>query len=97
VDLYAVDGMTEAQHAHVTRAIAEHSGEPYDWRGICRFLSRRRHAENGKWFCSEIIAEHVTEAGIELMQTPPSHTHPGMLAWSPLTRYQYTVTVGRDR
>jgi hypothetical protein len=94
VDMYAIDGMTEARHATVTMAIAEHVGEPYDWLALCRFLTRRPHAENGRWFCSELIAEHVQEAGIWLMHVPPSHTTPAMLRQSPATHLVGTITVG---
>jgi uncharacterized protein YycO len=32
-------------------------GKPYDWKGVIRFVSRKRHAINDEWFCSELATE----------------------------------------
>jgi len=62
-------------------------GAGYDYRAIFRFMSRRKHKVNTKWFCSELVFVALQCAGVNLLERiPASHVSPGMLALSPLLK-----------
>ena len=66
-------------------------GQDYDFTAIARFMSRRNHPVNGKWFCSELVAEAFRIGGLDLLRRiPPSHISPRDLSLSPLLRYVET-------
>lgn len=54
-------------------ALVAELGRGYDWRGVLRFVSRRRkdgHPE--KWFCSELVAAAAAAAGRPLFSSKPA-------------------------
>lgn len=53
----------------VYRHLRQHEGEPYDWAGVLRFACPvLRHAQ-GRWFCSEFVAQ-VLDMDKPHRQTP---------------------------
>ncbi len=48
----------------------DHLGKPYDYRGVFRFISRRKEDEKtkGKYFCSEAVCDACEFAGVPLFQ-----------------------------
>lgn len=58
-------------------------GAKYDWLGVVRFVSRRKHRANGKWFCSELASAAFEAAGVPLLLRVPSwNVSPGDLVGS---------------
>lgn len=58
-------------------------GKGYDWLGVIRFVSRRRHkGADNKWFCSEIVAYAFEEIGRPLSNRPSWQMTPGDVAAS---------------
>ena len=51
-------------------------GKKYDFRGVFRFLTRRKHPADEKWFCSELVASAYERAGIPLSRIRPSYLSP---------------------
>ena len=85
VDILSVPGMTDEQwHQAIAFARAQ-IGLRYDWRGVFRFVSRRRAPGDDRWFCSELVYAACRSAGVDLLRdTDPAEVSPGMLARSPL-------------
>ena len=89
VDLYDVPGATTERWDDVFNFAEQQVGEKYDNFGVLRFLSRpnRRAGDNGRWFCSELVAEAFKSAGLPLLHRVPSaRVSPGMLSYSPMLR-----------
>jgi len=38
-------------------------GTKYDWAGVLKFVTRRAHGHDTRWFCSEYVAHFSAEAG----------------------------------
>ena len=68
-------------------------GMEYDFSAVARFLSRRSVAENGKWFCSELVAHCCASHGVKLQALDPQYLSPRDVCMSPLlTRRDDRVT-----
>lgn len=67
-------------------------GQPYDFRAIVRFLTRRPYSANKKWFCSELCAEAFRIGGIPLQDKPTYELSPRDIAMSPLLMKTSTWT-----
>jgi hypothetical protein len=66
----------------------------YDYTMVARFVSRRQasRTESDKWFCSELVFAALRKAGIELLRdVEPWAVSPGLLAKSPLLKFQKTI------
>lgn len=91
VDCFEVDGDYDGDA--VEGWLLRQVGQKYDFTAIARFMSRRDHPTNGKWFCSELTAEAFKIGGLELLRRiPPSHISPRDLSLSPLLRYVESKT-----
>jgi uncharacterized protein YycO len=79
------DPLTPDERARFLDFMREQLGSPYDWAGVFRFITRRRHAHDEAWFCSEIVAHASLAAGRPLlMQTEPWEVKPADIPRSPL-------------
>jgi uncharacterized protein YycO len=75
---------TWEQHA-MAACMRKEIGAAYDWAGVFRFVTRRRHAHDDRWFCSEIAAHASAAAGRPLFeQTEPWEVQPGDIPRSPV-------------
>ena len=84
VERYRVLG-GEAYEARVYELAISQRGCPYDWTGVIGFGLHRDWAEEGDWFCSELVAWAWQEAGYPLLQADHvSHISPRDLLLSPL-------------
>jgi uncharacterized protein YycO len=65
-------------------AVRAEVGAKYDWLGVFRFVTRRRHAHNDKWFCSELVAWGFAQIGRPLFdRTEAWEVKPGDIPRSP--------------
>jgi uncharacterized protein YycO len=85
VEVFEIAGMTSAQSLAIENWLEGKKGLEYDWRGVFRFLSRRKpKKENNKWFCSELVFQGCAKAGIALLaRTKAVEVSPALLARSP--------------
>jgi uncharacterized protein YycO len=60
--------LSQAERDAMERAMREQMDKPYDWTGVFRFLTRKRHAQDETWFCSELVAYAFTKAGRPLFE-----------------------------
>lgn len=88
IDIYDVRGATRTQWGTALQYALAQVGQPYDYRSVARFLSRRDAlpAEvTGRWFCSELVYAALQAAGISLLdRVTAAEVSPAMLALSPL-------------
>lgn len=86
VDVFGVHDMTPEQWAVAISFARAQIGKKYDYRGVFRFLSRRKVPADDRWFCSELVAKSLEVAGVQLFRhKDASEISPGMIALSPLT------------
>lgn len=86
VDLFGVHGMTPEQWQAAIGYCKAQIGKKYDYRGVFRFLSRRKVPADDRWFCSELVAKALEVAGVKLFNyIDASEIAPGMIACSPMT------------
>jgi uncharacterized protein YycO len=86
-ETYRVGGLRFAQLVHGRHWLWEQIGKPYDYLAILRFVTRRRHDDHARWFCSELVFEFAAQMGVRLLErTEAWEVSPGMLARSPLLR-----------
>lgn len=62
------DYLVNAPADRVIQCAMQHLGKPYDWRGIVGFGTRRDWHHPDRWFCSELVAEAFSEAGVPLLR-----------------------------
>jgi uncharacterized protein YycO len=73
--------VTTAQYAVWQRFLAAQVGLPYDWPGIFGMATDRDWRQPGSWFCSELQAAALEEAGIcPKLVTPLNKVTPAALA-----------------
>lgn len=85
VDCFRVQGMTGDQWGQALRFAYRQIGAGYDYISVARFVSRRNAPDNGRWFCSELVAAALQVAGVQLLaRVDPAEVSPAMLSWSPL-------------
>jgi hypothetical protein len=97
VDVYDfVIPLTQAEVKVIESFLAAHVGEKYDWNGILAFLPLFRlfksHSE-GKWFCSEYIAEACRLAHRELYEKESYKVSPADIGFCTLLKKVDTWTV----
>jgi uncharacterized protein YycO len=86
VESFGVHGMTPEQWATAITFARAQIGKKYDYRGVCRFVSRRKVPADDRWFCSELVAHSLQVAGVKLFRNLDStEVSPGMIARSPMT------------
>lgn len=81
IDVYDVEGDYDADA--VLEFLNSQMGKKYDFWAIGRFLTRRQHQANDKWFCSELAVEAFKRGGLELLRGKPSLLSPRDVALSP--------------
>jgi uncharacterized protein YycO len=85
IEAFDVQAADAHQWAAVMTFARAQVGRGYDFRGVLRFLSRRRQPHDEQWFCSELVFAALQHAGVDLLRdTDPAEVSPGMLARSPL-------------
>ena len=92
VDLYSTWGLTDKQ----VKAIEKHAilceGMKYDFRGVFRFLTRVPSTNNGKLFCSELVAESLLVGDIQLQKRVPVwDMSPKLVGISPVLTHVDTI------
>ena len=96
VDLFDIEGLTDAQRDSIEKDLADRLGAPYDLLGLLGFLTRERMETHRAYFCSELVFTALSVAGlIPLSRVPACQVSPGLLALSPRLVYkgtQYTST-----
>jgi uncharacterized protein YycO len=96
VELYDVEGITNAQEEMVQNFVRSKIRKSYDMRGVLQFVSRRREtaAQQDKWFCSELVFAAYRAAGVHLLERiEPYKVYPGMVVVSPRLRYLETIII----
>jgi len=90
VQRYNITGITSKQSKDAWAFAEAQVGKPYDFSGVARFVSRRAHPPNRKWFCSELVFAALEKSGVQLLsRIPASNVSPVMLCLSPvLTAYK---------
>lgn len=85
IDRFRVAGITASQWGRAISFAEDQVGSGYDYISVLRFVSRRNAPENGRWFCSELVAAALQVAGVQLLaRVDPAEVSPAMLSWSPL-------------
>jgi uncharacterized protein YycO len=86
IRLYALrEPLTAWQQRELHLVFAREEGAKYDWLGVFRFVSRRRHAHNSRWFCSELVAHAFHAIGRPLLErTEAWEVQPGDIPRSPV-------------
>jgi uncharacterized protein YycO len=85
IALYTVPSLTDGQIALIRSFMEGQIGLKYDWHAVFKFVTRRAHAHDDKWFCSELVFDAFKEAGVVLLNnTEAWAVWPGQLAHSPL-------------
>jgi uncharacterized protein YycO len=94
VDLYSfVEPLTRMEFLQMADFATAQLGKDYDWRGVLKFVTKRKGKEDwSKWWCSELAFE-TFEAGNRqpLARTEGWEVPPDWLPRSPLFRYSNTV------
>lgn len=73
--------VTEDQYKKFTTWLFDQLHKPYDHRGIWGIALGRDWREDGSWYCSELIAAGLEEAGIiPRLITPTNRINPDRLA-----------------
>jgi uncharacterized protein YycO len=98
VDLFSMS-VTTIQYIRIVSALESQVGKKYDFKGVFRFSPLLRlfvshtpsHAEQDKWFCSELAEWSFEEAGKPLLNVPPWRASPSDLAGSPLIDLSGTI------
>jgi hypothetical protein len=85
IDLFALrHPLTADERAALWGVWHAELGAAYDWLGVFRFVTRRRHAHDAKWFCSEFVAWGLEQIGRPLFAgTEPWEVKPGDVPRSP--------------
>ncbi len=86
-DIYDVPGLTDKGWGIALQFAAAQLGKRYDYRGVCRFVTRNQAPSNDRWFCSELVYAACAEGGLHLLQrnvVTPGMVSPQMLGLSPL-------------
>lgn len=85
VERFRVAGITATQWGRAVSFAEAQVGAGYDYISVLRFVSRRHAPDNGRWFCSELVAAALQVAGVQLLaRVDPAEVSPAMLSWSPL-------------
>ena len=87
IDVYIVPEIGEEQASAVFDAAESQVGKPYDYMGVLRFVTRRKHGTDARWFCSELVAWAFEQARYPLLLTPHWNVQPGQLVTSPRLKY----------
>lgn len=82
VDIFRPIGITDEECDAVENFCRAQVGKRYDWKGVFRFVCRRRPVSDDDWFCSELVAAGFEHAGFPLLAYPAQKVFPGMLASS---------------
>ena len=100
VDLFSVNSPQGAQRSteealgKVWFFAKEQIDKGYDYTMVARFVSRRQEqrSSSDKWFCSELVFAALQKAGIDLLRdVEPWAVSPGLLAKSPLLKWEKTI------
>jgi uncharacterized protein YycO len=83
---YDIRDLTATQAEAMAKFAMAQIGKGYDYLGVMRFLTRR-DANNGKWFCSELVAAAACVAGRSLLEKPSHRISPSDLASSTELRF----------
>lgn len=99
IDYFRVQGVTEEQRRGAVGFAFELLGEPYNYRGILRFLwfllsgNKDRIRQRDGWFCSEVIAEAYRRQKAPLVQRrAAAYTSPADLARSDRVKFEFRIT-----
>lgn len=87
ISVYAIPTLTTTQARAVRDYMTTEIGRKYDWRAVFKFITRRTHGSDDRWFCSELVFAAFQHAGVTLFNgTEAWAVWPGQLATSTLVR-----------
>lgn len=88
IDFYSfVVPFEKEESVEFLSALRKEIGAKYDWLGVFRFVTRRRHAHDKKWFCSEFLDYHAADFNRPLFNNTASwEVKPGDVPRSPALR-----------
>jgi hypothetical protein len=87
IEPFGVVGMEAGEWRQAIAWARGQVGCGYDYRGVLRFVSRRKALPDRRWFCSELVYAALALAGNRLLSLGSGEAgivSPGMLALSPL-------------
>lgn len=85
IDFFVVPDMSPEQWDRAIAFARGQLGKRYDYLGVIRFVTRRRHLSSRRMFCSELVFAALAAAGVGLLKRIPApKVSPAMLALSPL-------------
>lgn len=96
IDVFDVAGMNSERDEIVFEFAKSQIGKAYDFSSVLRFVTRCQadRTSSGAWFCSELCFAAYQKAGINLLERiEPWAVSPGMLAYSPLLKFNKTIRV----
>lgn len=79
-EIYQVDADEQKTIAYAESQL----GKPYDWAGILGWGLRRDWQEDDAWFCNELVAKSLLEAGTPVVNSELYRITPRDLLISPL-------------
>jgi len=96
IDVFDIDGLTAEQRCTVEEFLRANVGFRYDFRGVLKFISRRKHRNPSRWFCSELVFAALQHAKVDVLQRiTPAEVYPGLLCVSPRVAFLRRHTVAR--
>ena len=86
IDAFTIPDMPGAAWDDAIQFALDQVGKGYDYKGVARFVSRRRHYDDiEKWFCSELVFAALESVGFApFHRIEPWAISPGMLCVSPM-------------
>lgn len=83
IAVYRVLDISPEQERQVIAFMRRELGKNYDWAAVLKFISRRRHRPDDRWFCSELVFEAFKSAGVALLHNIEGYqVSPGSLGMS---------------
>lgn len=81
IDFYEINGLTPERKAKMLEYLESRLGNEYDYKGVIRFVTRRKSKSDDADFCSEYIfdASEAAEKGWWLARTEGWEVSPGLI------------------
>lgn len=96
VDLFVFDPpLTTDQEKRLIQALVGQIGDPYDYKSVLRFITRRPAKEDDAWFCSELCFQDCRDIGAELLRRVEAWAvPPHWLQMSPRVKFEKSIITG---
>lgn len=81
--------LTPEEYEAAERFLLREIGQSYDWKGVFRFVTRKRPTVDSDWFCSELAFQASVEAGRPLLKnTLAFEVPPDLIPRSPVLGFE---------